>query len=70
MDEPSNLLRIPIVMDRDECGRHGAPLGIPCFHVPKSSGNGYYAGICNKRAKKAGFNSRVSPEAMRSKSAR
>lgn len=53
-------VHIKKLMDLVECKRHKAPQGIPCFHMPKNTGFGFYAGICNKRAVSAGANGRIS----------
>jgi hypothetical protein len=44
--------KIKQVLAETDCGRHLAPVGIPCFHLRMDSQNGYYAGICNVRATK------------------
>lgn len=56
---------IQTILDREACNRHQAPNGIPCFHIPKSTENGYFAGICNRRAKKAGFIGSPGPQSLR-----
>lgn len=44
--------KIRSVIAEFDCGRHNAPVGIPCFHLRMDSREGYYAGICNVRATK------------------
>lgn len=48
------------LIDKVECKRHKAPTGTPCFHIPKTNENGYFVGICNQRAVKAGANGKIS----------
>lgn len=45
-------LKIREVIDDFACDRHNAPEGIPCFHLRMGTREGYYAAICNARAKK------------------
>lgn len=59
-------LKITRIVNSTTCADHAAGItGMPCFHVPKLGGFGYFAGICGKRAKKAGMNGRVSPASLR-----
>lgn len=59
---------IPHIVDTTSCGKHEVPPGIPCFGVELSTvENGYSPGICNARAKLAGFNGKISPGALRKK---
>ncbi len=52
------------VMDFGGCKKHNAPQGVPCFHIPKSIGSGYFAGVCGRRAKTAGFNAPISDKSV------
>lgn len=53
---------LPVVLDRGACVTHNVPVGIPCFHLARR--DGYYAGICDSRARKAGFVGKISPESL------
>lgn len=55
-------------ISRTICKKHGAPEGIPCWHLPKSNGFGYYPAICGGRIRLAGFAGKISPQSMRAKS--
>lgn len=57
--------RIPKILETP-CGRHSRPVGIPCFHVPKLNGFGYYAGVCDFRAKKF-YIGKISLDSIRKK---
>jgi hypothetical protein len=48
-------LFIPIIMERVTCEKHGAPLGVPCFHLFLGGKRWRQPGICDARARKAGF---------------
>jgi hypothetical protein len=56
--------KIPTILEYGGCRKHNAIKGIPCFLVPKSNGFGYYAGVCGRRAKTAGFNAPISPSSL------
>lgn len=58
-------LYIPRVIQDQECKRHNAPIGIPCFHIPRSDGFGYYAAVCNRRAKNTGFRHAIDENSLR-----
>lgn len=56
---------VPTIIERENCGSHKAQRGIPCWILV--SNDGYFLkGVCNKRAKKAGFNHPVSNKSMQS----
>ena len=55
---------ISIILDREGCNKHNALKGAPCFLIRKHHGFGYYAGVCNKRAKRAGFSGKISAKAL------
>ena len=63
----NNGVHIRDIMSRTDCMKHDAPEGIPCFHVKYDTVNGYSAGLCGARIRKAGFNGRVSHESVQSK---
>lgn len=52
------------IIGRQECKKHNAPLGLPCFTIRKGKGNGYFPAICNKRAVKAGANGKISEASL------
>lgn len=55
---------LPVVIERETCGSHNAQKGYPCWTL-ETSGGSLLLGICNKRAKRAGFNHPVSQKSMR-----
>lgn len=61
-DEPTTETYIPTILDRTDCTKHNALLGMPCWYIPKRFG--YYAGICNARAVAAGFNHEISASSV------
>lgn len=63
-EKPSTELYLSTVVDREACGKHQAKAGVPCW-IMESSVGFLLQGICNKRAKKAGFNHKVSDKSMR-----
>jgi hypothetical protein len=54
-------------IEKTSCDRHNAPTGVPCWHMPKQAEGteGYYASICGKRIRKAGFIGKISASSMR-----
>lgn len=69
LDLPNDGTHIHEVLARATCDKHNAPVGVPCFHMPKAANglSGYYAAACGGRIRHAGFNGRISPESMRTK---
>jgi len=65
----NNGKHISRVMDEHSCGRHRAPIGVPCYHITPGSSDsfGYLAGVCGFRIKKAGYNGKISATSMRLK---
>lgn len=57
-ETPTRNLFLGTVLERQPCGRHNVPRGVPCFHVPRSDGS-YSVAICNKRARKAGMDHHI-----------
>lgn len=55
------------VLERTRCLLHGAPEGIPCWHIQKGAKNlfGHYAGACGERILAAGFNGVISSDSLR-----
>lgn len=68
-EAPTTELYLEKVMNVS-CFKHNAIQGVPCFHIPKQSGFGYHAGICNKRAIIAGFNAPIDPRSLTQRSFR
>lgn len=66
VENTSHLKFIPTVIDRGPCEMHGAPVGIPCFHL--RGDRGYRPAICNRRAVAAGMDSPISHNAFTVKS--
>lgn len=64
LDGPTTDLHVPYVLDRTDCGKHDAPVGNPCYLIPKVDDQGHYMGICNTRAKKAGMNGEIKPASL------
>ena len=58
---------ISTVLERSRCDVHGAPEGIPCWHIPKGGKGllGYYAGACGNRIHEAGYNGIITPFSLR-----
>lgn len=64
-DLPSTETYITTIVERETCGPHKAQRGFPCWVLENSFGY-FLQGVCNKRAKKAGFNHPVSEKSLRS----
>ncbi len=64
VETPTTELFMEDVIDRQPCKRHDADKGLPCWHLPDSTGFGLGA-ICNWRAKKAGFNNKIDERSLR-----
>lgn len=62
---PTTETYIQTIIDRENCGTHKAWQGIPCWVLENSAGY-FLMGVCNKRAKKAGFKHPVSENSLRS----
>lgn len=58
-ETPTTDRFVPSVIEREACKRHGAEKGDPCGHL------GPNAVICNARAKRAGFNGKISEKSIR-----
>lgn len=56
--------KMETILNYGGCKKHNALQGLPCFLIPKGNGIGYYAGVCGRRAKTAGFNAPVSPNSL------
>jgi pyrimidine deaminase RibD-like protein len=54
---------IDTVVTREPCDRHGKETGFPCWFLTGAGGNRVLFGVCNSRAKKAGFVGKISPTA-------
>lgn len=59
---PTTERYLQTVIDRQPCGKHNADKGEPCFTLPKT--RGYTTAVCNRRAKRAGFNHRISLKSL------
>lgn len=62
----TNEVFIPAVLARQSCVHHDAQMGEPCYRIFPSNG-GELAGVCNKRARGAGFNAKISYGALSQK---
>lgn len=58
-------LRMGDVCSLVVCEKHDAPIGQACFRHIQQTSNYYVFGICNSRAKKAGFNGEIDPKSLR-----
>lgn len=67
MSMSNNGKHLGQILDRVKCDRHKAPTGIPCFHIPKGDGEGFYAGICGLRINRAGCTGKISPLSLQQK---
>jgi hypothetical protein len=63
-ETPTTELYLDAVLERQSCQKHDAEKGSPCWGITESSGVGRGA-VCNKRAKRAGFNNKVSEKSLR-----
>jgi hypothetical protein len=61
--EIENTKYIADVMERQACSKHGVPKGIPCYHLYRSVGD-ILVGVCNKRARAAGFVGNIDPKSL------
>jgi hypothetical protein len=51
------------VTHRVPCKRHQKEAGFPCWHIVSDGRNAMFA-VCNWRAKKAGFNGKISGKSL------
>ncbi len=63
-EKPSTELFLETVVTREPCGKHRAHRGTPCWILEGVSGF-LLQGVCNKRARKAGFTHRISDKSLR-----
>jgi hypothetical protein len=61
--EPTTELFMDRILDRTDCKKHGADVGEPCHVIINKNDKGILA-ICNTRAKRAGFNARISKSSL------
>ena len=66
VEDTSDTKFVPTAVVRIRCATHGAPEGIPCWHLTTVSG--YAPAICNSRALNAGMNGEISPTSFEVKS--
>lgn len=62
---PTTEAYIQKIVLAQSCGKHQVPVGIACWDLETSAGM-MLQGVCNRRAKKAGFIGRVSQSSLRS----
>jgi len=67
MSQFNDGIHIEKIIGIQPCDKHLAPHGIPCFHMPRGNGNGYYPAICNQRAVAAGKNGKISESSYQTK---
>ena len=60
-DVPSTATFIPQVMAASHCKKHRAAVDKPCYKILDKQG------VCNARAKRAGYNAPISEKSMRNK---
>lgn len=63
-DVPTTKLYLDRIINETWCNKHKASIGAPCWGMPELSGLGRSA-VCNSRAKKAGFNNKISEGSLR-----
>jgi hypothetical protein len=64
-ETPSTDLFIRTVIDREGCGRHKAEKGEPCWVISRLRHPHAFFAVCNRRAKKAGYNHPISDNSLR-----
>lgn len=57
------------IVNSGDCGKHRARPGDPCWLLEGSNGALLF-GVCNKRAKKAGYSHPISEKSLRKHSSR
>lgn len=62
-DNPTSELFMELVLERGGCTKHNASIGTPCWLIEMSSA-GVLGAICNKRARAAGFDHKISPKSL------
>lgn len=62
--EPTTELFLPRVLSRTDCDKHNVPEGLYCFYNPPLEGDKWIGGVCNSRARRAGFTGKISDQAM------
>lgn len=63
---PTTVLYLPTILSREACAKHKVPVGIPCFHIlPGYDSQNRLAGVCDKRARRAGFNHPIGANSLR-----
>lgn len=63
-EKPTTELFVVAVTERQECKKHSASIGWPCWGIIQADGL-YMNAVCNTRARKAGFNHPIRPESLR-----
>jgi hypothetical protein len=58
-EKPTTALFMDTILDRQACPKHKAEKGFPCGWL------GPHRVVCNKRARRAGFNHRISEKSLR-----
>ena len=48
-------------------GKHAASSGVPCWAVEGGTPGNFVIGVCGSRPRRAGFNGKISPTALRRK---
>jgi len=61
IETPTQDSYIDTVIMRGDCMHHAVPKGMACYTLPALRGSRDHVGVCNSRAKKAGFNGRITP---------
>lgn len=66
--------RIESIINSTACGKHQADRGVACWSVAtriveSDFSERYGLAVCGRRIKKAGFNGKIDPRSLRSKSA-
>lgn len=64
-EKPSTEVYADTVLARENCQKHQAKRGEPCWTLHSSAG-AHLMTFCNKRARRAGFVHRISEKSLRS----
>lgn len=64
MDTPTLDRKMDGILTGTDCKKHEKPTGMPCFNLLSGNGKGILFGICNTRAKRAGFVGKINPQSL------
>lgn len=52
------------IADETSCVKHSAPEGTACFYIRSDQSEAFYTGVCNNRAKRAGYKHPIDPRSL------